>query len=190
MGRSQELKAEGTTVVITTHYMDEAEKLCDRLAIMDRGKIIAEGSPAKLIDDLLAQRGSRKPQGSSVGHFRRCLPSPGWEGDRCLTRSQVRVAITFGLAKYMLLATFRNRNSLIFGLLFPLIFVEVFGAIGGGGADQAKIGVSDALANSSAPLIVALKAMDGQKNSPIKLEFGPSADLPNQGEQRQPRSGT
>jgi ABC-2 type transport system ATP-binding protein len=50
----RELKAEGTTVVITTHYMDEAEKLCDRLAIMDRGKIIAEGSPAHLIDDLLA----------------------------------------------------------------------------------------------------------------------------------------
>ncbi len=50
----RELKAEGTTVVITTHYMDEAEKLCDRLAIMDRGKIIAEGSPAKLIEDLLA----------------------------------------------------------------------------------------------------------------------------------------
>ena len=50
----RELKAEGTTVVLTTHYMDEAEKLCDRLAIMDRGKIIAEGSPAKLINDLLA----------------------------------------------------------------------------------------------------------------------------------------
>jgi ABC-2 type transport system ATP-binding protein len=50
----RELKAEGTTVVITTHYMDEAEKLCDRLAIMDKGKIIAEGTPAKLIEDLLA----------------------------------------------------------------------------------------------------------------------------------------
>ncbi|MHB8636275.1 MAG: ABC transporter ATP-binding protein [Fimbriimonadaceae bacterium] len=50
----RELKAEGTTVVLTTHYMDEAEKLCDRLAIMDRGKIIAEGSPTKLIADLLA----------------------------------------------------------------------------------------------------------------------------------------
>jgi ABC-2 type transport system ATP-binding protein len=50
----RELKAEGTTVVITTHYMDEAEKLCDRLAIMDRGKIIAEGSPARLVNELVA----------------------------------------------------------------------------------------------------------------------------------------
>jgi ABC-2 type transport system ATP-binding protein len=50
----RELKAEGTTVVLTTHYMDEAEKLCDRLAIMDQGKIIAEGSPAELVAGLLA----------------------------------------------------------------------------------------------------------------------------------------
>lgn len=50
----RELRAGGTTVVLTTHYMDEAEKLCDRLAIMDSGKIIAEGSPKKLISDLLA----------------------------------------------------------------------------------------------------------------------------------------
>ncbi len=49
----EEIKKKGVTVIITTHYMDEAEQLCDRLAIMDHGKIIAEGSPAKLIDDLL-----------------------------------------------------------------------------------------------------------------------------------------
>lgn len=43
------LRAEGRTVVLTTHYMDEAEKLCDRVAIVDHGKIIAKGSPAELI---------------------------------------------------------------------------------------------------------------------------------------------
>ena len=48
-----ELRAGGTTVVLTTHYMDEAEKLCDRLAIMDSGKIIAEGTPSQLIKNLL-----------------------------------------------------------------------------------------------------------------------------------------
>ncbi len=43
------LKEEGVTLVITTHYMDEAEQLCDRLIVMDKGKIMAEGSPASLI---------------------------------------------------------------------------------------------------------------------------------------------
>jgi len=43
------LKEEGVTLVITTHYMDEAEQLCDRLIVMDKGKIMAEGSPAALI---------------------------------------------------------------------------------------------------------------------------------------------
>jgi lipooligosaccharide transport system ATP-binding protein len=43
------LKEQGVTLIITTHYMDEAEQLCDRLIVMDAGKIMAEGSPADLI---------------------------------------------------------------------------------------------------------------------------------------------
>nr|WP_309115092.1 ABC transporter ATP-binding protein [Saccharothrix sp.] len=43
------LKQNGVTLIITTHYMDEAEQLCDRLVVMDGGKIVAEGSPADLI---------------------------------------------------------------------------------------------------------------------------------------------
>lgn len=43
------LKEEGTTLVLTTHYMDEAEQLCDRLVVVDKGTIVAEGSPASLI---------------------------------------------------------------------------------------------------------------------------------------------
>ncbi|MDQ4137701.1 MAG: ABC transporter ATP-binding protein [Actinomycetota bacterium] len=43
------LKEQGTTLVLTTHYMDEAEQLCDRLVVVDKGKIMAEGSPAELI---------------------------------------------------------------------------------------------------------------------------------------------
>ncbi len=57
----REIKAAGTTVVMTTHYMEEAEELCDRLAIMDQGKIISMGSPAELIERLLAS-GFRKPE--------------------------------------------------------------------------------------------------------------------------------
>ena len=43
------LKEDGVTLIITTHFMDEAEQLCDRLIVMDRGKIMAEGSPVELI---------------------------------------------------------------------------------------------------------------------------------------------
>ena len=43
------LKEQGTTLVLTTHYMDEAEQLCDRLVVVDKGRIMAEGSPAALI---------------------------------------------------------------------------------------------------------------------------------------------
>jgi lipooligosaccharide transport system ATP-binding protein len=43
------LKELGVTLVLTTHYMDEAEQLCDRLVVMDKGRIMAEGSPAELI---------------------------------------------------------------------------------------------------------------------------------------------
>jgi len=49
--RMQEVKAQGGTILLTTHYMDEAYELCDEIAIMDRGKIISQGSP----DELLAK---------------------------------------------------------------------------------------------------------------------------------------
>jgi lipooligosaccharide transport system ATP-binding protein len=48
--RLYRLKQQGVTLIITTHYMDEAEQLCDRLVIMDKGKIVAEGSPRDLIE--------------------------------------------------------------------------------------------------------------------------------------------
>ena len=48
------IRDRGATVIITTHYMDEAEILCDRVAIIDTGRIISLASPDKLIDDLVA----------------------------------------------------------------------------------------------------------------------------------------
>ena len=48
------IRNKGTTVIITTHYMDEAEYLCDRVAIIDAGNIVALNSPDKLIDNLIA----------------------------------------------------------------------------------------------------------------------------------------
>ncbi|GMR02371.1 MAG: ATP-binding cassette domain-containing protein [Acidimicrobiia bacterium] len=49
--RLYRLKQQGVTLIITTHYMDEAEQLCDRLVVMDKGKIVAEGSPRALIEE-------------------------------------------------------------------------------------------------------------------------------------------
>ncbi len=49
--RVRELRAQGTTIVLTTHYMHEAEVLCDRLVILNHGKIIASGSPRSMIDE-------------------------------------------------------------------------------------------------------------------------------------------
>lgn len=47
----QRIRAEGTTIVLTTHYMDEAQVLCDEIAIMDRGRIVTQGAPARLLED-------------------------------------------------------------------------------------------------------------------------------------------
>ncbi|MEP7109795.1 MAG: ABC transporter ATP-binding protein [Ferruginibacter sp.] len=57
----KDIRRKGTTVIMTTHYMDEAEQLCDRIAIMDEGRIIALASPDKMIDDLVAA-GFEKPK--------------------------------------------------------------------------------------------------------------------------------
>jgi ABC-2 type transport system ATP-binding protein len=45
----KELKKQGKTIILTTHYMEEAEELCDRIGIIDHGKLIALGSPKELI---------------------------------------------------------------------------------------------------------------------------------------------
>ena len=58
----REVKAMGTTVVITTHYMDEAEQLCDRVAVMEAGKVIALDTPDALIDKLVATGFERKKE--------------------------------------------------------------------------------------------------------------------------------
>lgn len=58
----KEINERGTTVIITTHYMDEAEYLCDRIAIIDSGEIVALDNPDKLIDDLVATGFERPKQ--------------------------------------------------------------------------------------------------------------------------------
>jgi lipooligosaccharide transport system ATP-binding protein len=64
------LKQNGVTLIITTHYMDEAEQLCDRLVVMDGGRIVAEGSPAELISRYSTREvlELRFPPGDDVEH--------------------------------------------------------------------------------------------------------------------------
>ena len=57
----KDIRNKGATVILTTHYMDEAEQLCDRVAILDEGRIIAINSPDKLIDELVAS-GFERPK--------------------------------------------------------------------------------------------------------------------------------
>jgi ABC-2 type transport system ATP-binding protein len=58
----RDIRSKGTTVILTTHYMDEAEALCDRVAIIESGRIIALNSPDKLIDELVASGFERPKQ--------------------------------------------------------------------------------------------------------------------------------
>ncbi|MGI8425218.1 MAG: ABC transporter ATP-binding protein [Actinomycetota bacterium] len=74
--RLYRLKQKGVTLVITTHYMDEAEQLCDRLVIMDKAKIVGEGTPRGLIDryvtkEVLEVRFGAEPQAALNGRLDR-----------------------------------------------------------------------------------------------------------------------
>lgn len=64
----KEINNNGTTIIITTHYMDEAEQLCNRIAIMDEGQIIRLNSPDKMIDELLAT-GFEKPRPAKAANL-------------------------------------------------------------------------------------------------------------------------
>ncbi len=62
----KDIQRKGTTVIMTTHYMDEAEVLCDRVAIIDSGKIIAINTPDKMIDELVESGFERKKEVKSA----------------------------------------------------------------------------------------------------------------------------
>lgn len=64
----RQIRSNGATVIITTHYMDEAEYLCDRVAIMNEGKVIALESPDKLIDNLVAS-GFERPKETKAANL-------------------------------------------------------------------------------------------------------------------------
>ena len=84
--RLYRLKRDGVTLIITTHYMDEAEQLCDRLAVMDAGRIVAEGSPRELIERARDARGPRAALRDRTSRPRlrsACAQPSSGSGSRC-----------------------------------------------------------------------------------------------------------
>ena len=61
----QRINAEGTTILLTTHYLEEAEQLCDRIAFINDGQIVAQGTSRELADALRRRRASRTPTSRS-----------------------------------------------------------------------------------------------------------------------------
>ena len=82
-----ELNCEGQTILLTTHYMEEADQLCDRVAIMDHGRILALDTPAAL-----KRSGRRRRDRHGQGARRRAALADGWRGDRGVDRTRVVAA--------------------------------------------------------------------------------------------------
>ncbi len=79
----KQLKQQGATVVLTTHYMDEAEELCERVAIVDSGTLIALSTPDELIDNLLAKGFKRQKEvkGANLEDVFLNMTGREWRGD-------------------------------------------------------------------------------------------------------------
>ncbi len=80
----RELKRKKVTVILTTHYMDEAERLCDRLVIMDHGKIILQGRPRDLIDQVIGT--DVMEIDSPTDEMEAYVKQRGWQYERTIDR--------------------------------------------------------------------------------------------------------
>jgi ABC-2 type transport system ATP-binding protein len=102
----REIQARGKTIVYTTHYIDEAEILCDRVAIMDGGKILAMDSPARLVRDLHAATHVILERGTLPVEQARALP-----GAEAVTENEVSLTISTHVPG-SLLAALAERGTL------------------------------------------------------------------------------
>ncbi|MFA5313614.1 MAG: ATP-binding cassette domain-containing protein, partial [Methanomassiliicoccales archaeon] len=88
--RIRELRRKGVTVLLTTHYMDEAEKLCERLVIMDKGKIVVQGRPADLIRDVIGSEVVEMDE--PTDEMEAFVRSKGWNYERTIDRLLIYAA--------------------------------------------------------------------------------------------------
>jgi len=103
--RIRELREGGTTLLLTTHYMDEAERLCDRLVILAEGRVVADGAPAALIRELLAPQALEL----AVGEPEEAAALEGLDGVRRLRAG--RRLVLYVADAGALLETLRHRGA-------------------------------------------------------------------------------
>jgi ABC-2 type transport system ATP-binding protein len=115
----RDLRGRGRTIVLTTHYMDEAERLCDHVAVVDQGKVIALGSPAELIRSL---------GGDHVVEFALDSPSAGPRGDELGPRTDA-IGVDAGIDLEPLLALPSVRSARAEGSAVQLTVAEPHVAI-------------------------------------------------------------
>jgi ABC-type multidrug transport system, ATPase component len=116
--RLRQLRSEGRTIVLTTHYLDEAARLCDRLVIMDNGTFLAEGSPAELVQKYA---GSEIVETDNTPEVVACLTEAGIPYEIAGDQIQVTTGDPRALAKTLL---DRCRNSRV--ITRPATLEDVF----------------------------------------------------------------
>src|SRR3989454_7851852 len=130
--RLYRLKQRGTTLVLTTHYMDEAEQLCDRLVVMDKARIVAEGSPRQLIDqyssrEVLELRFPPDAADSLDGRLDRLLDGRAERIERLPDRVLVYAADGEAAAGAIHLAGLRPESSLVRSSTLEDVFLRLTG---------------------------------------------------------------
>ena len=116
-----DIKSRGKTIILTTHYMDEAELLCDDLVIMDHGRIVDQGSPRQLLDRHLPhKRVCIRPQNGNI-NTGILNGEPSWRGDELeIVTDSVESVLQDLLAQQIDLTTLRVRNPTLEDLFIKL----------------------------------------------------------------------
>ena len=118
--RIRELKRKGTTIILTTHYMDEAEQLCDRLVIMEKGKFLVEGQPKTLIQQVVGScvMEVMDPDGTEVQTY---LATKGDQVERSADRIYV-----YAPDCKLIQGEFRQRFPDVYSTVRPATLEDVF----------------------------------------------------------------
>ena len=117
--RVRELKRNKVTVILTTHYMDEAERLCDRLVIIDHGKIILEGRPRELIDKVIGTEVVEIDV--PTDEMESFVKERGWQYERTIDR-----LLIYTNGGQQVAADLRNRFSMGYCLIRNATLEDVF----------------------------------------------------------------